>query len=75
MISKKEIITKIDMIVGLNNDVTDDTHMDLVDEISDYIEDLVRNSYTKADVIKAYDDGFNDGNQRDFFSFWEQTND
>ena len=23
------------------------------------------NNYTKEDVIKAYDDGFNDGNQRD----------
>ena len=42
MISKKEIITEIDRIVGLNNEVTDDTHMDLVDEISDYIEELVK---------------------------------
>ncbi len=25
----------------------------------------VSNSYTKEDIIKAYDDGFNDGNQRD----------
>jgi hypothetical protein len=27
--------------------------------------DDVSKSYTKEDVIKAYDDGFNDGNQRD----------
>jgi len=26
---------------------------------------VVSESYTKEDVIKAYDDGFNDGNQRD----------
>jgi hypothetical protein len=25
----------------------------------------VSNSYTKEDIVKAYDDGFNDGNQRD----------
>ena len=37
---------------------------------ADYLETkqltmpVVSNSYTKTDVIKAYDDGFNDGNQR-----------
>ena len=41
MKSKKDIITDIDLIVGCNREITDDTHMDLVDEISDYIENLI----------------------------------
>jgi len=38
MKDKKEITSDIDKIIGLNNEVTDNTHMDLVDEIVDYIE-------------------------------------
>ena len=37
MKTKKDITADIDLIIGKNNEVTDDTHMDLVDEISDYI--------------------------------------
>ena len=39
MKTEKEIISDIDLIIGRNPEVTDDTHMDLVDEISDYIID------------------------------------
>ena len=39
MDAKKVIISDIDFIIGKNSEVTDDTHMDLVDEISDYVEE------------------------------------
>jgi hypothetical protein len=45
--------------VGLTDDKTDDLVKELLVLFS------VSNSYTKQDIIKAYDDGFNDGNQRD----------
>lgn len=45
MITKKQIITDIDKIVGLNSEVTDETHMDLVDEISDYIEQIIKENF------------------------------
>lgn len=41
MIDKKQIITDFDKIIGNNQEVTDDTHMDLVDECADYTETLV----------------------------------
>lgn len=41
MIDKKQIITEFDKIIGNNQEVTDDTHMDLVDECADYTETLV----------------------------------
>ena len=41
MIDKKQIITEFDRIIGNNQEVTDETHMDLVDECADYAETLV----------------------------------
>jgi len=41
MIDKKQIITDFDKIIGNNQEVTDETHMDLVDECADYTETLV----------------------------------
>lgn len=41
MIDKKQIITDFDKIIGNNQEVTDDTHMDLVDECANYTETLV----------------------------------
>ena len=46
MKTHKEIITDIDTIVGLNNEVTDNTHMDLVDDISDYIWEKIKDELT-----------------------------
>ena len=40
MIDKKQMIADIDLIVGRNSEITDDTHLDLVNEISDYVEKL-----------------------------------
>jgi hypothetical protein len=44
MKTQNEITADIDRIIGLNNEVTDDTHMDLIDEITEYILDLNKES-------------------------------
>ena len=36
--TKKDLIADIDYIIGCNREITKDTHMDLVDEVADYIE-------------------------------------
>lgn len=61
MIDKKQIITDFDRIIGNNKEVTDDTHMDLVDECADYAETLVnklfiqRVSQQRELLIEAFD--------------------
>lgn len=36
--NKYDVIKYIDLIIGENTEVTDETHMDLVDEIANFIE-------------------------------------
>ena len=40
MKSKEDILTDLDLIIGRNDEVTDDTHSELVNEVYDYIEKL-----------------------------------
>ena len=59
----KEITADIDLIIGRNGEVTDDTHMDLVDDIVDYIESLhasqpIQEGQTVYVPVEKWDDGW-----------------
>ena len=61
MKTQKDIISDIDLIVGRNNEITDETHMDLVDEIVDYIQDFASQPAVSEDEIACPfcdDEGF-----------------
>ena len=49
--SKADIISNIDKIIGDNSEVTDDTHMDLVDEISDYVDKVNKELIEALELI------------------------
>ena len=40
MKNKEDIMSDIDLIVGRNSEVTDDTHWDLVKEFFDYLDSI-----------------------------------
>lgn len=61
MIDKKQIKTDFDKIIGNNKEVTDDTHMDLVDECADYTETLVNKLFI-ANVSRS--SSLEDANER-----------
>ncbi len=55
LLRKRDIISDIDLIIGRNNEITDDTHMDLVDEVADYVEKKIE-SYHREQMIKKTGD-------------------
>lgn len=61
MIDKKQIITEFDRIICNNQEVTDETHMDLVDECADYTETLVNKLFIQRvsqqrELLLAYEE-------------------